>query len=844
MPQVKLELSNFLARKDKLLKAAGHPLVLILGNSSDFEKMTITSSLFSYLFGYEFPNTIIILDSKTKIFTGKKKSEILSSVPDCETFILNKDMSNLDEMIKIISMQYSKLAVVGDLSAGGELSKKVLADMMTVDAYTNILNIFAVKEADEVENCKKAGLVVSHLIQNGTELIKDGKLDIAAIEDMLCRDIDGLNNDNIEFAYPPEIINYSFKIGIKYCGYCAEGSRTVFSDLNILYNAQKYILGLIKPGSSSKMIYNKCQEYFKNNDLAIHKDFLYTAGLMPKEKSFEEGFTVQNGVVFVVSLKSSPEIDTGMALTNTFVLQDRPIFLTPEDKSEDFLDNRPRFRDKKKEHELDIRRKEHQKELFDKLIAEQLAFYKNKGKKQEGSDEGENTRPYLKESQIPRKGGVVVDHKAQAVVIPIGEYAVPFHVSLIKSAVVVSENILKINFGVEKKTVKPTETENQKLSLIKTINITTGEARFLNDQIQELKINYSASSDKDLVKQDKLIEKPKKVSLEGVFLRTDVKTTQRKKKTGSLELHENGFRFSEDKIDILFSNVRHAYFIRGNIQDKTILHFHLWSPILVNNKKTKNIQLYQEAGTNITYNTQRRGDEQMEYIIEKEEEERQRRLNRDFEVFVNLIESETSLKVQVPKDGFTGVHAREAVIFQQTHESIVSLFEQPFFVLSLDDVEIVNFERVVYNVKTADVVFVLKDKTLPPAKILSIETSYMSKLKDYLDSNNIVYMETVFNIQWKAVLNEILQDPISFYESGGWAELMTEDTAEDDKAEEESEIEESEEEEIETSEEESSDNTTFDNSDDVVSDSVDSSDDEDDDSDTESSEEQTKRRRR
>lgn len=86
--------------------------------------------------------------------------------------------------------------------------------------------------------------------------------------------------------------------------------------------------------------------------------------------------------------------------------------------------------------------------------------------------------------------------------------------------------------------------------------------------------------------------------------------------------------------------------------------------------------------------------------------------------------------------------------------------------------------------------FIFKDKSIPPAKILSIESAYMNKFKDYLDSNNIVFMETIFNIQWKNVLKKIMEDPISFYECGGWTELVVQDE-ESEESEESSDITES-----------------------------------------------------
>lgn len=828
MTEIKIDSLKFSRRVQKIRKLLPHPLLIILGSRLDLEQANLNSALSTYLIGYEFPNTLILIDSVCKIYSHKKRLDLLRNLENVKTIVIEKDLSNLQFVIESLST-VQNLCVVDQNKTEGILSKTIYNNLMCADVSREIQRMFLYKDEDELINCKKAGIVIEHVIKHCTELIKDNALEEDKLEEIFDMPIDGIDNENIEHSFQPEISNYSFRIGIRYNGYCAEGGRTVYSDLNVFYNAQKFILGLIRPGDNSKIVHEKVSEYLKKNDFVIDDNFLYTTGLLNEEVNFKNEFRILNGLVFVLKLTNGSSI-----LSNTFYLDEVPIFLTPNDKFEDFLDNRPRFRDKSREFELDLRRKEHQKELLENLIDERLNYHKNKNNVSETDEIIKTTRPYEKESLIPRKGKIFVDSKNYALCIPVSSFILPIHICNIKNVVLVDETMLKFNFEF-------LNNKNTKfLSSIKSINIVDKGGRQIYDEIQELKARYSVSSDKDIVAQDKLIEKSNKIGLVDIFMRTDIKTAVKKRKTSTLELHENGFRFVEDKLDILFGNIKYIFFIKGDVQNKTILHFHLQNPIIVNLKKTKNVQIYQEASSNLTVNTHKRGDEHMEYIIEKEELDKQKRLNYMFETFVSKIESETSLKVQRPREGFTGVPFKESVFIQKTHECLVALHEQPFFVLSLDDIEVVNFERVVYNVKTYDVVFILKDYSI--SKILSIESSYMSKFKDYLDSNNIVYMETIFNIQWKNVLKKIQEDPIAFYASGGWTELLVEDNESEEAVSEE------EEEEPESSSDHESEEdygfSTVSSSFTEEEDSSYSEEEEESDEDTESSNDRRKKRRR
>ena len=57
-----------------------------------------------------------------------------------------------------------------------------------------------------------------------------------------------------------------------------------------------------------------------------------------------------------------------------------------------------------------------------------------------------------------------------------------------------------------------------------------------------------------------------------------------KKVAGVLECHGNGFRYStsksDERLDIIFSNIKHAFFQPSKRELVTLIHFHLHDPIM------------------------------------------------------------------------------------------------------------------------------------------------------------------------------------------------------------------------------------------------------------------------
>lgn len=102
----------------------------------------------------------------------------------------------------------------------------------------------------------------------------------------------------------------------------------------------------------------------------------------------------------------------------------------------------------------------------------------------------------------------------------------------------------------------------------------------------------------DLVKQDTLVMTQNKGNpkLKDLYIRPNIVT---KRMTGSLEAHSNGFRYTSvrgDKVDILYNNIKNAFFQPCDGEMIILLHFHLKHAIMFGKKKHVDVQFYTEVG--------------------------------------------------------------------------------------------------------------------------------------------------------------------------------------------------------------------------------------------------------
>lgn len=843
MNEIQLDSKIFNSRCSKLYKKVGIPLILILGKGSDLQDYNLNSALFHYLLGYEFPETILLIQESPIAITSPKKAIILQQIEGLKIVIKNKDDSNIDSILDMFSGTY---ATIDKSNIKGDLPTKLFSRIPTTDVTNEILTLLSVKEQGELDFLVKSGLVSNYLLQKGIDLIRDNDFSKDTLETFMDDRIRGIDNSLIEYSFDPEFSMTHLRLGIRYRGYCTEISRSFMEDLREQYEIQKYALSLIKPGTNSTSIILQIREYAKSKGY-VHSIRLYTVGLVQYELDFDFNFVLENKMCFCLNIDNT--------FSNTFILNDIPTFVTKKDTAEDYSSTKMRFRNKSNDMQLIAKIKEHQKELLDSLIEEKIAFYKSNGVEKIVEKIGtKEISIYSKDSLVPRSDKIHLDWDNFYILVPILSYSVPFHISTIKNVAIITsteEPRLRVNFKDSKEIKENIDLNKEYDSKIKFITMRCSNVEELVSQINEMKKEFNKPTI-NLPLQPVLKEKFKKYALSDVYMRTDNKSAN-KKTLGNLELHENGFKYND--INILFSNIKNIFFQAGDIENRTILHFNLKEPILFV-KPTFNVQFFKKF--NVSYHdTSKREGEDMELLREKEEEDELNRINAEFNAFSDRIESETNLKVQIPEKGFLGVHSREAVPFYLTNDCLISINELPFFVLNFDDVEIVSFERITFITKTFDCVFIFHDRSRHPITVGSIETTKIAFIKEMLDSHNILFMENKVNINWNTLIQTIMEDPLGFYENGAWAELLREA----EESESGSEEEDSDESSIVSSsdnDEEEDDTTSYDEEEEVVEAETESTEDDsylasdseiddeynDDETVSESSEERPKKRRK
>lgn len=139
--------------------------------------------------------------------------------------------------------------------------------------------------------------------------------------------------------------------------------------------------------------------------------------------------------------------------------------------------------------------------------------------------------------------------------------------------------------------------------------------------------------------------------------------------------------------------------------------------------------------------------------------------------------------------GFPGAPFRSTVLLQPTSGCLVNLTEWPPFVITLEDVELVHFERVQFHLKNFDMVFVFKEYSRKVAMVNAIPMNMLDHVKEWLNSCDIRYSEGVQSLNWVKIMKTITDDPEGFFESGGWTfldpESEVEDAAQDEETEDE-----------------------------------------------------------
>lgn len=470
-------------------------------------------------------------------------------------------------------------------------------------------------------------------------------------------------------------------------------------------------------------------------------------------------------------------------------------------------------------------RQTNQKKLHEKRQQEGLARFS----KADATDDSElkpvfkRYESYVRESQIPsnvKDLKIHIDYKNHTIILPICGRPVPFHINSFKNGSQNEEGdytYLRLNFNspgaggfTSRRTELPYEDSPDNL-FVRSITFRSRDRQRMIDiykAIQDLKkdsVKREAEKKQlaDVVTQGSLVElKGSRMrKLEQVFVRP---TPDTKKIGGMLQIHENGLRYqslfrADQRVDILFSNIKHLFFQPCKDELIVIIHCHLKSPIMIGKRKTHDVQFYREASdmafdeTGGRKRKYRYGDED-ELQQEQEERKRKAMLDKEFRAFAELISdaSKGAIDLDVPfrELGFQGVPFRSAVFCMPTRDCLISLIDPPYLVVTLEEIEIAHLERVQFGLKNFDMVFVFKDFSKPVVHINTIPMELLEDVKNWLTNVDIPFSEGQMNLNWGALMKTITLDPYSFFSDGGWLCLTGDGDSEgEDSEEEESEFE-------------------------------------------------------
>jgi len=459
----------------------------------------------------------------------------------------------------------------------------------------------------------------------------------------------------------------------------------------------------------------------------------------------------------------------------------------------------------------ELRRQAHQVELAKKQREEALIRYPTYGP-QPKRQNVTITREYLAYHslrdfpQSAPRNRIFVDTTSECVLLPIYGQSVPFHVMMIKT-VTKHDNYLKLTFRFpEANQTQQMAFRDPNATFVKELMFRIAQPEKLNAYHRDITALKKKVTDREtkkaaedsLVAQEPLMKSNNGPKLSHLSIRPSLGG---RKTVGVLECHPNGFRFTTNKkgiVDITFKNIKHAFFQPSENDAIILVHFNLHQDVLVGKKKTKDIQFYTEVAESAHISAKSSWGDADE--IEQEQMERQmiNKLNKQFQTFCDASSAHSRDAVTFDSPyrnlGFNGIHAKDNVVFYPTTNCLVSLVVSPFFIVTLDEVEIVFFERVQFQLRLFDMAFVMKDYEKQPVHIGAIPRANLESIKEWLDSCDVKHYSGPHNLNWKPIMKSVNEDPRGFWEDGGWATLEEEESEEEAEEEDEKKEEEAEEE--------------------------------------------------
>lgn len=432
---------------------------------------------------------------------------------------------------------------------------------------------------------------------------------------------------------------------------------------------------------------------------------------------------------------------------------------------------------------------------------------------------------YRSVSDIPAPRGndlvLSVDREAESVLLPIHGSLVPFHIVAVKSVAVTQDAghaFIRINFNapagpnMAANVTYPANLKFPDLTFLREVSYRSSDTKHANYVVQEMRALKRSVTQREteraeratLVRQERLVLSHGRVHrLVGLWMLPTF-GGRGGRKTGTLEAHTNGLRYvgakADEQVDVIYSNIKFAFFQPAKKEIKTLIHFHLHNSIMVGKKKTKDVQFYMEvmeAVQNLDGGRRNMYDPD-EIEEEQRERDREKRIHKEFAGFCRKVQDiwekdfpNLGLEFDSPYHdlAFDGVPFKSTVRILPTASCLVELTEYPPLVVSAEDIEVVNLERVGFHLKNFDMAIIFKDFTRDVHRIDQIPVQNLDNIKQWLATLEIKYYEGKSNLNWKPLLKQIKDHPDGWLEAGGWEFLNNEIDDEEEEGEEDAESE-------------------------------------------------------
>uniref|UniRef100_A0A452QHI9 FACT complex subunit n=1 Tax=Ursus americanus TaxID=9643 RepID=A0A452QHI9_URSAM len=446
------------------------------------------------------------------------------------------------------------------------------------------------------------------------------------------------------------------------------------------------------------------------------------------------------------------------------------------------------------------KRRAHQKELAAQLNEEaKRRLTEQKGEQQIQKARKSNVS-YKNPSLMPkephiREMKIYIDKKYETVIMPVFGIATPFHIATIKNISMSVEGdytYLRINFYCPGSALGRNEGNifpNPEATFVKEITYRASNMKAPGEQtVPALNLQNAFRIIKEVQKRYKTREaeeKEKEVSL----------NTNKAPSCSAIRVGHRETGLPGDKVDILYNNIKHALFQPCDGEMIIVLHFHLKNAIMFGKKRHTDVQFYTEVGEITTdLGKHQHMHDRDDLYAEQMEREMRHKLKTAFKNFIEKVEALTKeeLEFEVPfRDlGFNGAPYRSTCLLQPTSSALVNATEWPPFVVTLDEVELIHFERVQFHLKNFDMVIVYKDYSKKVTMINAIPVASLDPIKEWLNSCDLKYTEGVQSLNWTKIMKTIVDDPEGFFEQGGWSFLEPEGEGSDaEEGDSESEIE-------------------------------------------------------